>query len=167
MPPRALGRKSRLVRAGDVPHDLLLVIRATPVDRDGAVAEMVEDAELSARQYVVGVAPESREVLYGVSVFAHRGSVGIAAVMDRFAGAPSYLEIAVGVLRAAGFKIYPTGTNTDHFDIQLIGGISEEDPAVSTGDLEQAANRVLALGGPLRPNPSYAGGPGESRQEDR
>lgn len=109
----------------------------------------------------------SREVLYGVSVFAHRSGVDITVVVDRFPSAPSYLEVAVGHLRAGGFAVHPTGTNPDHFDIQLIAGIEATDPAVSTSDLRAAAAQVLAIGGPLRANPSYAGGAPEARQEDR
>lgn len=167
IPPSARGRKNRLVREGESVDDLLLVIRATPTDPDGAVAEMAEDAELSGRQYVVGVDPGPREVLYGVSVFAHRSGVDIAVVVDRFTGAPSYLEVAVGDLRASGFAVHATGTNPDHFDIQLIAGVDESDPEVPTSELQAAAARVLAIGGPLRPNPSYAGGAPEARQEDR
>jgi hypothetical protein len=158
---------SRLVRAGETPHDLLLVIRAKPADRDRFVAAMVEDAELSARQYVVERMTGSRNVLYGVSVFARRPGVDVAAVLDRFTGAPSYLEVAVGVLRGAGFEVYPTGTNADHFDVQLLGGLHEDDPAASYLGLEQAALRVLAVGGPLKPKPAYAGETAESPQEDR
>ena len=167
MPPTARGRKSRLLRSGDTPDDLLLVIRATPADHEGAVDEMVEDAELSARQYVVEAVSGSREVLYGVSVFARRSGVDVASVVDRFTGAPTYLEVAVGKVRAAGFAVYPTGTNPDHFDIQLMSGADEQDPAAVRSDLEEAAARVLAVGGPLRPNPAYAGRTAESRQEDR
>lgn len=167
IPPRARGRKNRLVRAGETPHDLLLVIRATPADRDGAVAEMVEDAQLSARQYVVEAASGSREVLHGVSVFARRPGVAVASVLDRFTGAPAYVEVAIGTLRAAGFEIYPTGANIDHFDIQLIGDVDEDDPATASSDLQVAAARMLAAGGPLRANPAYAGGAAETHREDQ
>lgn len=167
MPPGARGRKSRLVRAGEAPYDLLLVVRATPADHEGAVGELIEDAELSARQYVVEIGSGSREVLYGVSVFARRPGVEVAAVLDRFTGAPSYIEVAVGALRAAGFEVYSTGTNADHFDIQLIGGVSEDDPGASTSELQEAAARVVGVGGPLQPNPAYAGGAAQYRQEDR
>lgn len=102
-PPSSRGRKSRLVRVGEATPDLLLVIRATPADREDAVVEMVEGAELSARQDVVEAATGSREVLYGVSVFARRPGVDVAAVVDRFIGAPAYFEVAIGALRAAGF----------------------------------------------------------------
>ncbi len=166
-PPRARGRKSRLLRPGETLHDLLLVIRATPADRDRAVVAMVEDAELSARQYVVEPVTGSREVLYGVSVFARRPGVEVAAVLDRFTGAPAYLEVAVGVLRGAGFEVYPTGTNVDHFDVQLIAGLHEGGPEASATHLQQAARRVLAAGGPLKPKPAYAGETAESPQEDR
>lgn len=127
---------------------------------------MAEDAELSARQYVVEAVPGVREVLYGVSVFARPPGVNIAAVLERFTGAPAYVEVAIGALRTAGLAVLATGANVDHFDIQLLGGVHESDPAASTEDLRAAAARVLAVGGPLRPNPAYAGGTAESWQED-
>lgn len=161
-PPNARGRKHRLVRAAEEPHDVLLVIRAAPADREAAVDAMVEDAELSARQYVVEVVPGSREVLYGVSVFARRPGDEVAAVLDRFTGAPAYLEVAVGDLRGAGFGVYPTGANSDHFDVQLIGGLREGDPGASASDLRDAAVHVLAVGGSLKANPAYAGDTTES-----
>lgn len=167
MPPSSRGRKSRLVRSSEPPPDLLLVIRATPADRADAVAEMVEDAELSARQYVVEAVTGTREVLHGVSVFARRPGVDVVTVVDRFIGAPAYFEVAIGALRAAGFEIYATGTNADHFDIQLIGGIHPDDPSASSGAVQEAAARVLAVGGSLQPNPAYAGKSAQSRQEDR
>lgn len=34
--------------------------------------------------------------------------------------------------------------NADHFDIQLIGGIHEDDPSASSGKIREAAARVLA-----------------------
>lgn len=128
---------------------------------------MVEDAELSARQYVVEAATGAREVLHGISVFARRPGVEVEAVVDRFPGAPAYFEVAIGALRAAGFEIYPTGTNEDHFDIQLISGVHPHDPSVSSGNVQEAAGRVLAVGGPLQPNPAYAGATAQPRQEDR
>lgn len=74
-------------------------------DGDTPERARAEDAELSGRQYVVEVDPGSRQVLYGVSVFAHRSGVDVAVVVDRFTGAPSYLEVAVGDLRVAGFAV--------------------------------------------------------------
>lgn len=117
MPPKARGRRSRLLRAGETPDDRLLVIRATPADSDGAADEMVEDAVLSARQYVIEARPGVREVLYGLSVFARRPGVDISVVVERFTGAAAYLEVAVEALRAVGFEIHPTGKNPDHFDV--------------------------------------------------
>lgn len=167
IPPSARGRKNRLVREGESPHDLVLVVRATPADRDRALAAMIEDADLSARQYVVEAEPGSREVLYGVSVFARRPGVEVATIVDRFMGAAAYVEVPIGALRSAGFEVYPTGANPDHFDIQLIGGVSENDPAAPATELREAAARALAVAGPLKPKPAYAGGTAESPQEDR
>lgn len=113
------------------------------------------------------VSPGLREVLHGVSVFARPPEADVAAILDRFTGAPSYVEVAVGTLRAAGFAGYPTGFNVDHDDVQLLGGLRDDGPAASSSDLEQAAARLLANGGPLRRNPAYAGGTAASRQEDR
>ncbi len=144
----------------------MLVIRATPADRDGAVAEMVEDAELSGRQYVIEATLGSREVLYGVSVFARRPGVDAISILDRFPGAPAYLEVEVRALRTAGFEVHPTGMNTDHFDIQLIAGSLEDGREASTAELEAAATRVLGVAGRLQPNSAYAGGTA-APQEDR
>lgn len=167
MPPSARGRKSRLLRADEPPNDLLVVIRATPADRELAIDEMVEDAELSSYQFVVEAVPGARELLYGVSVLARPPGVDVSAVIDRFSGAPAYIEATVGALRAAGFAVLPTGANLDHFDIQLVDGIREQDAPSGTEILRHAAARVLAAGGPLRPNPAYSGGTAESPQEDR
>lgn len=156
IPPKARGRKRRLVRAGETPHDLLLVVRATPADRSGAVNEIAEDAELSARQYVVEDASGITNMLFGVSVFAHRTGVAIVDVLARFVGAASYFEVTVGALRAGGFEVLPTGANVDHFDIQLLIGI-EENTVSSSADLRGSAERLLAIVGPLKPNPAYAG----------
>lgn len=154
IPPSARGRKRRLVREGESPHDLVLVVRATPADRDAAIAAMAEDAGLSARQYMVETTPGAREVLYGVSVFARRPGVDVATVVDRFIGAATYVEVTVGALRAAGFEVYPTGSNVDHFDIQLIAGVGEGDLAVSPVEVRAAAGRAFAAAGPLKPKPA-------------
>lgn len=167
MPPKARGRKSRLLRPGETPDDRLLVIRATPANADGAADEIVEDAVLSARQYVIEATPGIREVLYGISVFARRPGVDIGVVVERFTGAAAYFEVAVGALRAVGFEIHPTGTNPDHYDIQLISGMHERDPEVPGNDVRRAATGVLGAGDPLQPNPAYIDETGESWQEDR
>lgn len=75
--------------------------------------------------------------------------------------------VAVLGLRGAGFGVYPTGANADHFDVLLIGGLSEGDPAASASDLRDAVVQVLAVGGSLKPNPAYAGDTAESSQEER
>lgn len=99
-------------------------------------------------------------------MFARRPGVDLATVLERFSGAAAYVEAAVGALRAAGFEIYPTGSNVDHFDIQLIGGLGEADPIASKDDLREAAARLLTAFGPARPNPAYSGGTAGSKQED-
>ncbi len=164
-PPPARGRRKRLLR-GEPPHDLLVVIRAAPSDHNDAVDDIAEDAELSARNYTVETADGRREILHGVSVFARGPGVDVAVILDRFIGAPAYLEVAVGVVRAAGFEVYATGANPDHFDIQLIPRPGD-DMIASRDELRDAATRLLAVRGPLYPNPAYAGETSDPRQEDR
>jgi hypothetical protein len=55
-----------------------------------AAAKIAEDAELSARVYVLERGDGHRELLFGVSVFAHREGRELTEVLDRFriAGAP-------------------------------------------------------------------------------
>lgn len=127
---------------------------------------IAEQAELSARVYVIEAAHGRREVLYGVSVFAHRLGVNLADVLDRFPGAPTFVEATVGVIRSAGFQVLPTGGSVDHFDIQLIAGVTEDVDPPKSEDLHAAAARLLAVAGERRPNPSYSGGVVEPLEED-
>ena len=146
-------RKHRMLRSGDVPGDLVVVIRATLATRAEAVADIAKDARVSADTYVVGQGDEV-ELLYGVSVFARRP--GPRDVLERFVEAPTYLEVTVGVVRAAGFSVLPTGANPDHFDVQLVSGRPESQPAPEH-DVAAAAARLVRAAGDLLPNPFYAG----------
>ena len=67
--------------------------------------------------------------------------------------------MTVGRLRSAGYSVVPTGTVSNHFDIQLVGGIPADVPArfVEDGELASKAASVVELAGPLRPNPAYTG----------
>ncbi len=105
-------------------------------------------------------------MLYGVSVFARRPGVRPDEVLDRFPQAPSYLEVSVGVLRGADLEALPTGENPDHFDIQLVRGVTEDDEPVASFDLVSAARRLLAAAGELHPNPSYAGDTDEMSEHE-
>ena len=67
-------------------------------------------------------------MLYGVSVFALLPGRGVAGVLERFPNAPHYLALTVGQLRVAGFEVFPTGSNPEHFDVQLISGIPADGP---------------------------------------
>jgi hypothetical protein len=69
-----------------------------------------------------------------------------------------FVEAAVGVIRGVGFEVLPTGTDTDHFDVQLISGVAEADAPPSEQHVRVAANRLLDAAAPIRPNPSYAVG---------
>ena len=166
IPPSPGRRKRRLVRPEGPPDDLLLVIRAMPVSRSAAVDQMVEDAEFSARLYVLEGEGGGRELLYGISVFAHGASQDPRGVLDRFRAAPMFVEAPVGAIRAAGFEVIPTGTGADHFDVQLIVGVTEADPPPSERDVRDAATRVLDVAGEMRPNPFYTDDTGYVPEEN-
>jgi hypothetical protein len=78
--------------------------------------------------------------------------------------APDILDAAVGRLRAAGFPVLPTGTHVDHFDVQLVAGHGEADPAIDEV-ITAAAWRLVAAAGDLLANPFYAG-TGDASPED-
>ena len=158
-------RKVRHVRSGDVPHDLVVVIRASPTSRAGAAEDVAEAARLSSEVYVVEHESAFREVLYGVSVYARRSGAD-HDVLQRFSAAPAYLEAPVGRLRAAGFRVLPTGTHPDHFDVQLVAGRGEGDPVTEEAILA-AAWRLVDAAGELQPNPFYAGAGDESPEDSR
>ena len=149
-------RKVRMVRPDGPADDLLVVVRATPADRELAVAKIAEDAEESARVYVVAEG-DTTVILHGVSVFAHRQGVEIADVLRRFPFAPFYAATTVGRLRAAGFPVLPTGGNLDHSDAQLVPSRTVEEGSAGADNLAEAAARMLDAAGELQPNPAYAG----------
>jgi hypothetical protein len=157
-------RKVRHVRPGDVPHDLVVVIRASPASRAGAAEDIAEAARLSSEVNVVEHQDGFREVLYGVSVYARRPGVE-PDVLSRFKAAPAYLAAPVGRLRAAGFPVLPTGAHPDHFDVQLVPGRGERD-LVTDDAVTTAARRLVDTAGDLQPNPFYAGA-GDESPEDR
>jgi hypothetical protein len=157
-------RKVRHVRPGDVPHDLVVVIRASPPGRAGAAEDIAEAARLSSEVYVVEHEDGFREVLYGVSVYARRPGAD-PDVLQRFKAAPAYLAAPVGRLRAAGFPVLPTGTQPDQFDVQLVPGRGERD-LVTDEAITAAARRLVNAAGDLHPNPFYAGA-GDESPEDR
>ena len=121
---------------------------------------MVRDARYSGESYALEGSGGDREVLFGVSVFAVEGDTTVAEVLERFSASPRYLAVTVGQLRSAGYPVVPTGTVSNHFDVQLVSGISADVPArfVEDGELAAEAATVVALAGPLRPNPAYTGG---------
>jgi hypothetical protein len=127
-----------------------------PSDRAVAVAAITDDAEESARVYVVAEA-DTNVILHGVSVFAHRNGVDVNDVLRRFPFAPSYVTATVGRVRDEGFEVLATGANVDHFDIQLIPARTVDDGPADRRSLVAAASRVLDVAGELRPNPAYAG----------
>ena len=156
-------RKVRHVRPGDVPHDLVVLIRASPASRAGAAQDIAEAARLSSEVYVVEHESAFREVLYGVSVYARRPGAD-PDVLQRFSAAPAYLAVPVGRLRAAGFPVLPTGTHPDHFDVQLMAGQGEGDP-VTDEAIVAAAWRLVDVAGDLKANPFYAGAGDESPED--
>jgi hypothetical protein len=109
LPPSPRRRKKRLVRTGEVPGDLLVVIRAMPADRVSGVEEMVDRAILSADRYVVEREDGGRELLYAVSVFAQREGQDLTDVLYRFPAAPMFVAATVGVIRRSGFQVLRPG----------------------------------------------------------
>ena len=136
-----------------------MVVRAAGFDIDGSVADMVRDARYSGESYALEGSGGHREVLFGVSVFAVERDTTVAEVLERFSASPRYLAVTVGRLRSAGYSVVPTGSVSNHFDIQLVGGIPADVPArfVEDGELASRAATVVELAGPLRPNPAYTG----------
>src|SRR5881396_1729345 len=96
-PPSPRRRKVRMVRRGEEPSDLIVVIRAAPATVAETIEDMVTAAEFSAETYVVERDDGSRELLYGVSVYARRPEAE-ADVLIRFSASPCYLEVSVGLL---------------------------------------------------------------------
>jgi hypothetical protein len=90
----------------------MLVIRAIPASRSAAVEEMVDQAILSSDRYVIEGEDAGKELLYGVSVFAHRDGQDLTDVLYRFPTAPMFVEAAVGVIRGFDFEVLATGTRT-------------------------------------------------------
>ena len=152
-------RKTRFVRDEDPPDDLIVVVRAAGFDIDGSVADMVRDARYSGESYALEGSGGDREALFGVSVFAVERDTTVAKVLEKFSASPRYLAVTVGHLRSAGYPVVPTGTVSNHFDIQLVSGIPADVPArfVADGELASRAATIVALAGPLRPNPAYTG----------
>ena len=156
-PPSPHRLKVRMVRSEGAPHDLLVVVRATPGVLAAAIDDVVATAAESAGTYVVPRQGGGLEVLFGVSVYALRPGIDPLEVLGRFPYAPAYVAATVGALAVAGFGVLPTGANPDHFDVQLLPGRSEAS-AVGAAELRSAAERLLAAAGELRPNPAYAEG---------
>jgi len=144
-----------MVRPGPPPDDLVIVLRATPGALDEALVNITAAALQSAAVYVVEEGG-ARHVLFGVSVFAVPTGATPVDVLIRFDAAPAYAQATVGALRTAGLGVIPTGGNLDHFDVQLLDGVREDDMRGSA-EVRMAAARLLAVAGQLRPNPAYAG----------
>ena len=125
---------------------------------------MVSDATESGRTYVIDRVDGRREILYGVSVYAQPRGQDVAEVLHRFSRAPCYVAVTVADLRPAGLEVIATGTNPDHFDVQLVTGRFDDDTEDDPEDeLRGAAARFLwAASNPIS-NPAYAGDPEEER----
>ena len=135
----------------------MFVVRAMPAVLEVAARSISEDAELSAEIYLLDLGDGNRELLYGVSVFAHRPGVEVSEVLARFPSAPSYAETSAGQLRAAGFPVHATGSNPDHYDVQLAPGVTETGTPPAPADVMIEARRLIEIAGGPRPSPSYAG----------
>lgn len=155
-PPSPHRRRLRLQRDESPPEDLIFVLRAVGSDLQGVVDDIVRDARDSASIYDIEIEAGNREALFGVSVFALRTGRSVGQVLERFTASPSYLAVNLGSLRRIGLDVIATGTNVDHYDIQLIRGLpADRANSVTTDELRGIATRVLALAEPPRPNPAY------------
>ena len=144
-----------MVRPGPPPDDLVVVLRASPGSMEAAVDDITDAALQSAAVYVVEDGP-ARHPLFGVSVFAVPADGNPVDVLVRFDTAPTYVASTVGLLRESGFRVIPTGGNPDHYDVQLLDQVDEDDDR-SPSEVKMAATRMLAAVGPHRPNPAYSG----------
>lgn len=152
-------RKVRLVREESAPDDALMVLRAAAPDRPRTLRNAVLDATESGATYVVDRGGGRREVLYGISVFACRAGREPEEILSAFPLSPHHLELTVGQIREAGFDVIATGTNPDHYDVQLVPGRFEGDhPETTAEELRGAVARLLWAAGDLKANPAYAGG---------
>jgi hypothetical protein len=147
-----------MLRADGPPDDLIIVARAVPRDRNRAAEQIAAAALVSAETYAVDVSSGSPEVLYGVSVFAHRRGADVLGVLSRFPFAPMYVSASVGALRASGFEVLATGAHADHFDVQLLEGQPIGVPLADVTHLLARAQLLLEIAGESIPNPAYAGG---------
>jgi hypothetical protein len=155
-----------MIRAGDVPDDLLVVLRAVPAQRADAIDALIESAAESAGIYLVLGSDGAEELLFGVSVFALRPGTDPIEVLRRFPFAPRFVTASAGELRAAGFPIHPTGSNPDHFDVQLLPG-RLDGSMTDMGQLRLAAGRLLDVASESQPNPAYAVSTDAGSEEER
>lgn len=78
--------------------------------------------------------------------------------MVRFQSSPAIFEVRAGDMRQAGFELWATGANPDHYDVQLVPGRAEGlDPEATDEEIRAAAAQLVWVAGGLRPNPDYAG----------
>jgi hypothetical protein len=158
VPPSHDRRKTRLLRDEPPPDDIVVMLRAAAADLARTLRNVALDAIESARTYVIQGPDGRREILYGISVYAQRQGVKPADVLARFTHAPHYLASSVGAIRRAGFEVYATGTNPDHFDVQMLADRGEDGLSEPTDEeVRAAAAGFMWAVGPLIPNPAYAG----------
>jgi hypothetical protein len=85
-------------------------------------------------------------------------------VLHRFSRAPCYLAVTVADLRTAGLEVIATGTNPDHYDVQLVAGRFDDDTSDDPEDQQRgAAGRFRWASSSPATNPAYAGDPEEER----
>lgn len=144
-----------MLRSATPPDDATLLIRAVLASAEDTVMDIARAAADAAEVYDVELVGE-RVALYGVSVFARSPAVGLTDLLQRFAGAPYFLEATVGELQAVGLRVLPTGANPAHFEVLLVDR-SPGMRSLSAPDLEPAARRLVDLCGDPHPNPFYAG----------
>jgi hypothetical protein len=161
-------RKARTLRDETVVDDTAVVLRAAAADRPRTLRNAVEDAVDSGATYVIVRSDGRREMLYGISVFAQREGTEVADVLRLFPHSPSFLGLTIGEIRRAGFEVLPTGSNPDHYDVQLIAGrIEGIDEDAGREEVRSAVARLLLAAGDLKANPAYAGGTSDHPEDER
>jgi hypothetical protein len=161
-------RKARTLREEAVVDDAVVVLRAAAAGRPRTIRNAVEDAVDSGATYVVVRSDGRREMLFGISVFAQREGREVADVLRLFPHSPSFLRLTIGDIRRAGFEVLPTGSNPDHYDVQLISGrVEGVDVDAGREELRSAAARLLLAAGDLEPNPAYAGETSDRPEDER
>jgi hypothetical protein len=143
-----------MLRDEPPPDDVTVLLRAGAATVAETLFDMMIDARFSAAVYDVERGAE-REALFGISVFAQRAGSRVVDVLERFPSAPTYLITTVRVLRGLDFVVLATGSNPDHYDVQLVAGVDGASVERVTDEQIATAATRLVDAADNRPNPAY------------